>query len=256
MHVSTVIMGASCYSAGRVLGSPEADVLVIDRTASVGGEYFNSYRYCSGWQSDCSSETTRKLQREMQEKGAFDRPYADFFALAPMLYRELMPLSGHFMLTTEIATITPCGSGFKLEVYNQSGRTEIVCDHLLDTVLAGKGRPLIASKRLNAAVIIDPATKPVFSNFKTWQGRGDNELFLSLEFDPATDWPTARREFISRFESETQRAGALITSLAKEFDYEVADNGRQETIRFINPLCGNNPLAAIEAGIKQSSAGV
>jgi len=256
MKVSTVILGASCYSAGLLSGDPESDCIVVERGASVGGEYFNSFRCSYGWDSPYRSDAGTSLYRQLAERGAFKTSCGDFFALAPLLYRELIPLSERLRLTTEVTAITVDGSGFRIELYNQDGRSEICCDRLIDTRLSANSHR-IAVRKLNCAVFLETPGCPAFHGFSSWPGRNEQEMFLSLVLEPGADWIMARRELINRFAGEPERGEARIAAIAKEFDYEIS--GGRETAAdgrvIINPLDFANPLAAFDAGAAAAATG-
>lgn len=248
MKTTTVILGTSCFGAGYLLGHRGCEALVIDRGASVGGEYFNSYRECRNWDFPARAEAADRLRREMANRN-------DCCALAPLLYRELRGISDRFLLNTEITAVTAGPDGFELEVYNPGGRETIRCRRLIDTTTGGialpeKPRSSIAAKRLNAAIQLPESGAPEFSGFRIWEGRTPRERFLSLELAPDIGWPEARREFVARFAAEPRRNGARIALLAREFDCDLdyeqltLPNG----ILCLNPLRYGNPLEALDAG--------
>lgn len=248
MNTETVILGSTCFSAGCLLGRGSDDMLVIDRGASFGGEYFNSYRDCRGRDLPVRAEAAERLRREMAGR-------ADFYALAPLLYRELRGTADRVWLNTEIVSVASGPEGFELEVYNPGGRDTVRCRRLVDTTtggvaLPGKPRFPFSAKRLNAAISLPEGAAPEFSGFRVRDGRTPRERFLSLELAPDAGWPEARRQFVSRFAAEPRRDGARIALLAREFDcdpdYEQLT--LPDGILCLNPLRYENPLRALDAG--------
>lgn len=67
----TLILGSGCWSAGAAL-SGRGSLLVVDRGAVIGAEYFDTFRPTSGWKSELRSAEARELYRRWPTRGGID----------------------------------------------------------------------------------------------------------------------------------------------------------------------------------------
>lgn len=256
MRVQTVIIGGSCLGAGMLAGDPEA--LLIERSASIGAEYFNSYRECTGWDAPLRSAEAESLRGELLKKCADGE--MDFYALAPVMYDFLKAYSSRIMMGTELVSIEERGGKFLLECCNQSGIVNIECEKLIDVspVAASRrdwGRKNITAKYLRAALCVKDGVAACCKTFEQHKGRGDWESVIGLKLAPDASWSTARGELLSSFMNDPGRNDAKIALIAREFDYvlEVTHHAFSPDWTFISPLTFANPLEAFDAGISLRS---
>ena len=120
----TLILGSGCWSAGAAL-SGRGSLLVVDRGAVIGAEYFDTFRPTSGWKSELRSAEARELYRAMADRGGIDGERSDSYLLAPFLYKMLIPHHSKFRLWTETVSIRPDGNGFLVTLFDADGSEEI-----------------------------------------------------------------------------------------------------------------------------------
>ena len=256
MRVETVIIGGSCLGAGMLAG--DSGALLIERSASIGSEYFNSYRECIGWDVTLRSAEAEGLRYELREKCVDGE--MDFYALAPVMYDFLKAYSNRIMMCTELVFIEERDGGFLLECRNQSGMINIECEKLIDVspVTVSRrdwGRKNITAKYLRAALCVKDGMPACCEMLEQRKGRGDWESVIGLKLAPAVSWSTARGELLSSFINDPGRNDAKIALIAREFDY-VLETVRHEfspNWTFISPLTFANPLEAFDAGISLRS---
>lgn len=250
----TVILGGSCWSAGLLLQG-RSDLLVIERRAGVGAEYFDSYRESSIPAPPFRSEAARQLYAELAERGATN----DFFALAPLLYRQLKPVADRLRLWTEVASITRKRGRWELETFNASGEARIRCRRLIDGTPECRSNPAfgrgnLAGCRINSALLV-PAdvdlTNRRQGDFSFRPGRRSDEWFAAYAVDPATDDAEARRRLLAAW---SRRPAALkdcrILSLGKARDYTAKqhDAAFGDDYFYFNSNRFDNALLAVDRG--------
>lgn len=254
-----VIIGATCRAAGSVLEGNSND-LVVERSASIGGEYFDSYRRCSNWERKPEGEEARAFYEEMAARGQIAGDLSDAYGLAPLLYFRLKGLAHKFMLTAELLSVKGAKGGFELELCNQSGRETVRCAELIDNSLRCVSDPVwgrgnVAAKSLNAALLVEDAPEALKGRIEgatLRPGRSSKEIFLGFQTSPGAGWVEARAALLKAFEArEGVLKGARIEALAKDFDivhkreeFEF-DDGRL----FLSCVAPANPLEAIELGL-------
>ncbi len=252
MKTSTVILGASCYGLGLVMA--DADSVLIERGASAGDEFFNSYRPCDNWNGELKSTEVVEFRNELYEKcGGEDN--IDFYAFAPILYYKLKDISSRIMMTTEIVSMSETSTGFELKCCNPGGTFIIECEKIIDctpTCISNRewGKNNITAKYLNASVFSESGEFPEFTKFYIGEGRSANERFIGIELPVDLNWTGARKFFMENYASENF-GEVRIASIAKQFDYQLNETEHEFSCkhRFISPLEFNNPLTAFDAGM-------
>lgn len=257
----TIVVGAGCWSAGMALAGRKS-LLIIDRGANVGAEYFDSYRETSDWRCRLDSAPVRELYRALDDRGAIrGGSRSDCYALAPFLYRALIPHHAAFRLWTEIESITPCPEGMELRLFDADGHDTVRCRTLIDTTSdcftkPEFGRENIVGRRIAAVAITPDAMELV----KSWQpiggsvrmGRADNELVLTVTIAPQDGWTEARRKLLAVWQQrpEVFFRGSRIAAIGKyrQFDVREDDAVLGEHHFYFNSSRFRNPLAALDAG--------
>ncbi len=251
--IKRIILGGSCWSAGQVFRWP-GDVLVVERGAGIGGEYFNSYRRTTDWEADLASTPANRVRDLMAERDMLKGERTDFYGASPALYQLLKEHTDNYMLMTELETIVPEDKGFRLVVYTVSGRTELVCDELVDNTLACLSRPdwgrqNVTEKRLNAIVFSD--TTITHDTLDVHPGREEREFIVSCPLELSDDWPAARQRLLEAWKQRPEmHRQARICSIGKEIAYSFKADGAEfaGNWHYRNPVCHANPLTALDAG--------
>lgn len=250
----TVILGASCWSAGLLL-QDRIDLLVIERRAGIGAEYFDSYRASSIPAPPFQSEAASKLYCELAERGATE----DFFALAPLLYRQLTPFCSRLRLWTEVISIIRKGALWELEIFNASGEERIRCRRLIDGTPECRsnptfGRENLAGCRLNCALLV-----PAGSRLTSWRqndftfrpGRRHDERFAAFAVDPASTHAEARKQLLAAWHRRpAELENCRILALGKALDYAVKrpDASFGNHYFYFNSNRFGNALLAVDSG--------
>lgn len=244
-----IIIGASCWSAGQVLQG-ETGCLVIDRHASIGHEYFETFRECAGMTAPLTTSPARKLQNELAACG---KP-GDPLLLAPFLYAELHNLTGQFRLWTEITGIRRETDGWLLSICDVEGVHSLFARELIDCTpecvsQPEFGRGNIVECRLNAIILAPDLHEWTDSGFDFRKGRTDDEFILSLKLEPETGWTNARRLLLDRWRKRpADLDNARICVIGGAFEYRVRRNSADlgENYHYFNSAMFANPLAAID----------
>ena len=179
-----VIVGASVWSAGLILNG-NRQVLVVDRGASVGSEYFDCFRPLGAEKREFRTEAARELAAELSELGKAE----DFYGAAPLLYRELKEHAGQFRLWLEITAVRPAGSGWAVDLADAAGVSTIECRRVIDCTPECVTNPEfhrnnLTELRLSAAIHADAPealrewNRPDFLTVRP--GRRADELLLTL----------------------------------------------------------------------------
>lgn len=255
--VKTVIFGGTCRAAGQVINEPE--VLVIERSASIGGEYFDAYKKCNNWDLSLKSATACEFRKEMVSRQIIRGEQTDFYGLAPLVYFKLKNFTDRIMMMTELVDLKQNGTDFELTLYNQSGRQVIGCDEIIDNSVSCVtspefGRSKILSKKLNAIVYTENLKEALSGKIpgaELSQGRNEKELILRFKVKNDAGFAEARKQLFAVWDSRpAELADCRISSIAKEFDYEFKETEHQfsENWKYVNPVNYANPLLAIDSG--------
>jgi hypothetical protein len=253
-----VIFGGTCRAVGELLQAG-GDCLLIERSASIGGEFFDSYKKADNWDSVLDSEFACEFRSEMEGRKMIRGDQTDFYGLAPLIYNKLKDYTESIMLMTELAEIKKIDEGFNITVYNQSGKQEIHCEEVIDaSVLCvsdlGFGKGNIQEKKLNAIIYTDNSEQSLTGSIPEAElsaGRNEKELILRMSIDRNIGFAEAREQLLNAWGSRSaELKGCRINSIAKEFDYEFKENTHQfaENWQYVNPINFSNPLLAIDAG--------
>lgn len=255
-QVKTVILGGSCLGVGGLLNTQKS--LLIERSASIGGEYFDAYKSTTDWDCELQTALSCEFRKNMESRHMVRGEQSDFYGLAPLIYYKLKEHADRVMLMTELAGIDTTDDGYQLTVYDQSGRHKISCEEIIDTsVLCVSdldfGQDNIEEKRLNA-IIYNPGGKSgSVGGIELEPGRNDHELFLRVRVGKSSGFPEAREKIIELWEARSpELKDCLISSIAKEFDYDLKSEKSElkENWQYLNPVIYANPLQAIDAGIE------
>ncbi len=253
----TVILGASCFAAGRVLEGE--NVLVIEREARVGAEYFDAWRACPPLHAPFRTQAARQLFRELEERNQL----ADLYAPGPLLYRMLRDHHSRFRLRTEILDLQKMDDGFLLRT-TASGRTEIIrCRRLIDnTPLCishpAFGRANLVGGRVTSLFHIPGVPPDIWQNapFAFRSGRTPGEFLGEFSIAGRVDWIETRRAIVEAWRTRPpELAEGRILSLGKCADYEVKQSVARlgENHFYCHAAQFSGPLAALDATIQDDA---
>ena len=248
-----VIVGASVWSAGLILNG-NRNVLVVDRGASVGSEYFDCFRPLRAEKREFRTEAARELAAELSELGKAE----DFYGAAPLLYRELKEHAGQFRLWLEIEAVRPAGSGWAVDLADAAGVSTIECRRVIDCTPECVTNPEfrrnnLTELRLSAAIHADAPealrewNRPDFLTVRP--GRRADELQLTLARPAATPLPEARRRLLELWLARPAGcAGCRMLAIAKQPEYRVRENRREFApgYRYFNSGSFADALEAID----------
>ena len=251
-HSDTVILGGSCLAAGLVLNGA-GNATVLERGAVIGGEYFDTYRMVTPMDQPLKSASVRALQEELQRRGALN----DAYALAPLLYRALLPHSRQFKLWLEILEVKRVGNEWEVVFCDAGGIDTIRCTTLIDTTPNCRLFPAFARTFCTGqflAAEIHTETPEAFLSWKEsgltfHRGRTADELFFTCEFPAGVSYPEMRRVLLQRWaERSGERKAGRIRSIAKQAGYHMALSAAElgENLYWMNPVRDANPLAALD----------
>jgi hypothetical protein len=244
-----IIIGASCWSAGRILQG-DTECLVIDRHAAIGREYFDTYRECLPNDAPLNTPAARELRRELSERGKS----GDTAALAPALYAKLHHLTGQFRLWTEITGIRREADCWRISIHDVEGDKVLHAESLIDCTpecitRPDFGRSNTVGIRLNAILLAPGCGKWESSSLRLRPGRREDEFVLSVQIPPGTGWATARALLLAEWRKRPESwRDARICTIAGEFEYEVRESSARldDNYHYFNSARFSDPLAALD----------
>ncbi len=248
----TVMLGGSCLSAGVVLNG-KSDVTVLERGATIGGEYFDTYCPVSPMDQKVRYEPVRQLQEALRERGALNDPYA----LAPLLYRALVPHTSRFHLYLEILEVRRVGTEWEVVYCDAGGVDSIRCRRVIDTTPECRLFPEFARRFLHGQFLSAEIYTENPDAFFQWEGSGlvfhrgreFNELYFSCDFPPGVSPAEMRRILFQRW---AERPAGLregrIRSIGKRVGFRMACPAAKlgENLYWVDPVRFPNPLAALD----------
>ncbi|MFC4777017.1 FAD-dependent oxidoreductase [Paenibacillus sp. GCM10023252] len=264
-HYPVVVIGATYTGLGLASADPER-VLVIERSASIGYEYTAAYQ-ARPLNADANwSEPAQQLIASFRERdtispdGRLHLP-----GMSPITFKWAKERALHLNLMTEVLAITPQSGGFKLVIYNASGRQELTAEQVIDTTSTCSSRPsyakdsgCIRAKWLHAMLHPGSSEAPIpelgqEDASSIIRGRFDNEMIYRCQLELHDSWPAARQKL---YEAWSQRSEQWrdwgIVAMADTFVYEV-EPGRyqlEDGLVWV-PSCGyDNLLTAFDTGIR------
>ena len=204
----TVILGGTCLAAGAVLNG-NGNTTVLERGAVIGGEYFDTYRPISPMDQPVKSDAVRTLQEELRKRNALN----DAYALAPLLYRALVPHARQFKLWLEILGVERVGDEWEVAFCDAGGTDAIRCKTLIDDTPNCRFFPEFARRHLKGQFLSAEIHTETPDAFFQWKGSGLNfhrgrvadELFFTCEFPAGTPWPEMRRRKRDRRRRQKRR---------------------------------------------------
>lgn len=257
----TLILGSGCWSAGAAL-SGRGSLLVVDRGAVIGAEYFDTFRPTSGWKSELRSAEARELYRAMADRGGIDGERSDSYLLAPFLYKMLIPHHSKFRLWTETVSIRPDGNGFLVTLFDADGSEEIRAGRIIDTTPDCISNPDFGrANRKNAALaaaVIAPAAADLMREWRPADGtlrpgRTSDELFFTVPVGADDSWPESREKLLKAWNRRREIffRSCKIASIAKQRQVEVREDDHcfAPNHHYFNAGRFANPLSAVDAGI-------
>ena len=248
----TVMLGGSCLSAGVVLNG-KSDVTVLERGATIGGEYFDTYCPVAPMEQEVRYEPVRQLQEALRERGALNDPYA----LAPLLYRALVPHTSRFHLYLEILEVRRVGTEWEVVYCDAGGVDSIRCRRVIDTTPECRLFPEFARRFLHGQFLSAEIYTENPDAFFQWEGSGlvfhrgreFNELYFSCDFPPGVSPAEMRRILFQRW---AERPAGLregrIRSIGKRVGFRMACPAAKldENLYWVDPVRFPNPLAALD----------
>jgi len=257
-QIQTVVLGGTCRAVGYLLHS--MDSLLIERSSSIGGEYFDAYKAATAWDRELQTPEACEFRKEMESRQMIREDQTDFYGLAPLIYSKLKEYVDRVMLMTELTKINRDDGGYVLSVYNQSGKQEIRCEEIIDTSLLcvsnlDFGLKNIGEKRFNAVIYNPNSATGAIGDTKLAVGRNDQESILRMKAANRSSFDETREQILGVWEKRPDELqGCRISSLAKEFDYDFKVEKHQiaENWQYVNPVQYDNPLVAIDAGSENS----
>lgn len=245
-----LIIGSSCWAAGQVLQG-NRELVVVDRSAGIGREFFESYRGCSVMDMPMKTNMGTELQSELKARGKEN----DTLALAPLMYAKLHDFTGQFRLWTEIIAINQVEQGWQVETHDLEGKKVLLTKQLIDCTPECRtqnsfGMDNIIKCSLKAIVLVPEGGSLKNCGFEFRHGRNSDEFIVSVDLKPDTDWAEARKILLTAWRERPQKLSeAKICSIAKNFDFEVKENRKVlgENYYYFNSASFVNPLAAIDS---------
>ncbi len=252
LYSERVFLGGSCLAAGVVLNGDE-NALVLERGAVVGGEYFDTYHSVCPMDQAVRYGAVRKLQEELRER----RSLNDFYALAPLLYRALIPHARQFRLWLEVLELKRVGDEWEIGFCDADGIKAIRCRQVIDTTQECRLFPGFFWSHLRGQTLSAEIHTETPDAFFEWEGSGlsfrrgrtEDELFFSCDFPAGTGYPEMRRILLQRWaERPAGLEGSRIRSIAKRAEYRMDLSSAQlgDRLYWMDPLQFPDPLSALD----------
>ncbi|MEF3311927.1 hypothetical protein PV433_23860 [Paenibacillus sp. GYB004] len=259
---SLLICGATFAGLGAAAAAREAgrNVVVVERSASVGREFIEAMNPGSGWR-DPDTDFGRNLKREwlrrnvMEEGGPAHLP-----ALHPLLCHLIKQSGLQVRFLTEIVGVKERDGQYEVMLHDASGCTPLLVREIADTTserLTVPGRLTVPPrKRLNAYLHHpDPSgasiPAPFDDRMSVVRGRFSSEMIVKVEVDPGDSWLQARQYLHQYWRARPEEwASWTIASVAGCFESDVPTGlSRLGAGWSWQPSeAYSNPLAAIDRG--------
>jgi hypothetical protein len=257
-NCDTLIIGSTFAGIGLACSNIN-NSLIIERTASPGKEYLNSFNPGNNWETMPTSPEGKILRKELENRNILANGNIHISALAPVICGFIRKKQLNILFWTEITQIEKSGNGFEIEIFNASGLQRIYAGSIIDTNPENNylsGNTTIMSKSINAILHCEkqvPSLK--MDSGQITDGRFPSEKFFSLPAGINDSWPNARRQLFDAWEKRPDDIKEwLIAATASEFAYVSAKGpfriGRNWC--HLPSSAYSNPLEAFEAGIKFS----
>lgn len=259
-HYTTLICGATFSGVGALLASPD-NVLMVERTAMVGGEYVEAINPGRSGNVPFRTSFGRSMNEELITRNLIAPAGGPLHlpALHPLLCQKLLGVQASVLLLTEIIAIKPHMRGYEVTVCNAAGWQVITASNIIDTtsrqVSSPGGRSMSIAKSLNAYILAndDQLSLPTFEHprVELVQGRFVSEHILKWRIEPDEDWLAARSSLVQFWAS---RPASLqpwtIAATATEFEYDAPDGAMRldEHWSWLPSVGYDHPLLAMEHG--------
>lgn len=259
---SLLIGGATFAGLGAALAAREAgrDVVVVERTSSVGREFIEAMNPGSGWRGPVT-EFGRSLKEDwirrnlMEEAGPAHLP-----ALHPMLCLLIKQSGLQIRFLTEIVGVTERDDRYEVLLHDAVGCRPLIAGEILDTTserLSVPGRLAVPEHKTLNAYLHHPdlgsagIPAPIDDKMSVVRGRFSSEVVLKMEVDPGDNWLQARQNLHQYWKARpAEWESWTIASVAGCFESDVPQGPSRlgEGWSWHPSEAFSNPLAAMDQG--------
>lgn len=259
---SLLVCGATLAGLGVAVAALEAkrDVIVVERTASVGREFIEAFNPGFGWGLPATEFGQRFREaligrNLMEESGPVHLP-----GVHPVLCLLIKQYGLKVKFLTEIVGVSERGGRYEVLLHDASGCRPVFAERIVDTStqrLTVPGSLVVPKrKRVNAYLhhsdIRNAAMPdPIDETMSVYRGRFRSEVILKAAVAPEDDWLQARQKLHQYWQARpAQWAPWTIAAVAGEFESDVPGGPHRQGERWIwlPSETLSNPLAAIDQG--------
>lgn len=259
---SLLVCGATFAGLGAAAAALETkrDVVVVERTASVGREFIEAFNPGSG-REEPETELAQNLRDDWIRRGLQegDGP-VHLPGLHPVLCLLIRRYGLKVSFLTEIVEVAERNGQYEVLLVDASGYRRMQVDEIADTSserLTTPGRLYVPRRKWIRAYLHHPAAgqtdlpAPFDGAMSVCRGRFPAEVMLKLSVDPQDDWREARQRLYRLWRNRpAEWSSWTIAATAGTFQSDVPPGPLQlgEAWRWLPSEAFSNPLTAIDRG--------
>lgn len=251
-----LICGSTFLGLGMAF-SGEDNVLLVERSSSVGAEFIDSLQPGNSWNEIEASSAVLELKKELIERNILSHNgKVHLPAIAAVLYERIKNKRPNVLLMTEIMNIEKKENYFEVTLFNSSGMKKVKAKKIIDTtsrcISMFKLNSKFEGKNLNAYIHSNyEKGLPNHIGVKFIEGRFDNEVIMCFPLEFEDTWVTARQKLHNFWVNRPEGLKYWhMDSVASEFDVVIGSTNikLEDNWHWIASKSFKNPLAAYQYG--------
>jgi len=240
---NVIVLGATFAAAGLAAVYGDACMILEDRPQA-GYEFINAIKFGTDYATQPQSEEAKKMQKLLEEKGAFAEGRVNLFPFGSLIYRQLT--GKNVLLNVKTVSIRQVDAGFEVEVYGVSGYRTFKAKRIIDTTA---NRIKLSKKTLNLLMAeLPPAgILPAEALEEAWGHPGQCVAKIPVAKD--ADYPQARQA-VAAFLRQLPESCKMIT-FADCFDCQTegAYPVERDGVVYLPSVGYANPVLAFDGGV-------
>ncbi|MEI3037863.1 MAG: hypothetical protein V8T90_02210 [Victivallales bacterium] len=225
IHVSTIIIGASCYGCGIAARKP--DSLILEPTVQPGAEFTMTGCPAQNLDSEPETPAARAFRDELKQRKVIENGFLHNAALAPVLAKWCLERKLRIRLNAPVVRRT----GSTVSVMEVCGPQSYSADEIIDA------RPVPGTEKFLYSFLSGGETG-VFGEFEVLPSVSPDYLLLRQKLPLPADYREAREQLAGFWwnRPEKLRSAVLLWSSTR-FSFDTVDN----------------PVSALDRGLKRGA---